>query len=373
VSVTSVRLRPASFEDYPGIAHLMGLYRLETKTADEWRHLWERNPEFVRVGDDWPIGWLLEDARDQIVGYVGNIPVAYEFRGQHLTAAATHAWVVDAAHRRSTIPLVHRYFSQKNVDLFIDASANYEAGKIFEAMHGHRTPSPRSDIALFWVTDHPRFVSSLLKRKGIPDARVARYLLSGLMWGAGLTKQHRRRLWRSSVGSGGHIQLLTQFDERFDDFWERQRLARDVILCVRDRQTLAWHFHYALARGEAWIFVLFEGSSIRAYAIFLRQDNRAVGLRRVRLVDVQALPGFEDALGPMIAAALVKCRSEGVHMLESIGFGGATRSFLEWHAPHRRRLPAWMFFYKVRDQRLDRELSRAEQWDVCSYDGDGSL
>jgi hypothetical protein len=351
----------------------MEMYKLETKPAEEWRHLWESNPEFARVGGDWPIGWLLEDAHDHIIGYVGNIPVAYEFQGKRLTAAATHAWVVDAAHRRSTIALVHRYFSQKNVDLFIDASANYEAGKIFEAMHGHRIPSPRSDIALFWVTDHSRFVSSLLKRKGLPDAPVPRYLAGGLMWGATEARRRWQSLWSSSGSSGGQIQLIAQFDERFDDFWERLKFARDVILCVRDRRTLTWHFSHALARGEAWIFVVSDGSSICGYSIFLRQDNRALGLKRLRLVDVQVLPGREDTLGHMISAALVKCRAEGLHMLESVGFGGATRRFLEAQAPYRRRLPAWMFFYKARDQRLDQELSSAVQWDVCSYDGDGSL
>jgi hypothetical protein len=372
-TMSAVRLRPASFEDHRAIANLMGRYNLEKKTAEEWRHLWEGNPELIRLGGDWPIGWVLEHRGEEIVGYFGNIPVAYEFQRKRLTAAATHAWVVDTAHRNSTILLVHRYFNQKTVDLFVDASANYEAGKVFEAMHGHRTPSPRSDVGLFWVIDHPRFVSSLLKRKGIRDARVLEYLGGGLVWAAGHIKRQSERLEGRSGRAAMDIQFLTRFDERFDELWQRLRLGPDLLRCVRDSQTLTWHFRYALARREAWIVVALEGSSICAYSIFLRQDNRALGLKRVRLVDFQALPGRGDTLPEMISAALVKCRPEGVHMLESIGFGRATRTFLESLAPHRRRLPAWMFFYKARDKRLDQQLSRPELWDVCSYDGEGSL
>jgi hypothetical protein len=368
---SATRIRPASFEDYPGIARLLEKYKLDAKPADEWAQLWEGNPAFD--ADRWAIGWIMEHARDGIVGYAGNVPLVYEFRGARLTAAATHAWVVEAAYRRSTFALVHRYFGQKDVDLLINASANYQAGRIFEAMHGHQVPSPHADTALFWISDGPGFASSFMRQKGLPASVILRHVLSGLTWGRGLVATRGRHRWDAAAWPEERVVSLSRFDERFDDFWDRLRAPGDLILCVRDSRTLTWHFRPALAKDLVWIYAVPDGSRISAYAVFLRQDNAAVGLRRVRLVDFRALAGHEQCLGWVMSAALARCREESVHMLECVGFGGQTRSLLEAHAPYRRRLPACMFFYKAGDRQLNQDLTSAAHWDVCPYDGDGSL
>ena len=45
-----------------------------------------------------------------------------------------------------------------------------------------------------------------------------------------------------------------------------------------------------------------------------------INLKRVRLVDHQALPGFQDVLPSMLAWGLEECRTQGIHMLEAFGF-----------------------------------------------------
>ena len=62
------------------------------------------------------------------------------------------------------------------------------------------------------------------------------------------------------------------------------------------------------------------GSSLTAYAIFVRQDNPAHSLTRIRLVDFQSLGDDEELLHPLVCCALERCRQEGIHMLEAIGF-----------------------------------------------------
>jgi hypothetical protein len=371
VTGAATRIRPASFDDYPAIAPLLEKYGLEAKPAQDWVRLWEGNPAFQP--DRCPIGWVLEDARDGIVGYAGNVPLAYEFRGSRLTAAATHAWVVDTAHRRSTFALVHNYFRQKNVDLLINASANYQAGRIFEAMHGHRVPAPQVETALFWVSDRSGFAASLLRQKGLPESVTLRRILAGLAWGRSRVTRRGRQGWDTAGWPEDRVQSLSGFDDRFDEFWDRIRSAGDLILCVRDQRALTWHFGEPLATGRVWIYAVTDGPGFSSYGVFLRQDNPAVGLRRVRLVDFRALPGHEHSLAWVMSAALARCRAEGVHMLESVGFGGRTRSLLEAHAPYRRRLPACMFFYKAGDRQLEQQLTSPAHWDVCPYDGDGSL
>src|SRR5215207_1480527 len=160
-----------------------------------------------------------------------------------------------------------------------------------------------------------------MRQKGLPESVILRRLLTGLAWGRSRVSGRRRHGWDTAAWPEGRVQSLSRFDERFDDFWDRIRAAEDLILCVRDHRTLTWHFGQALAKGLAWIYAVTDGPGLSAYGVFLQQDNLAVGLRRVRLVDFRALSGHEHSLAWVMSAALARCRAEGVHMLECVGFG----------------------------------------------------
>src|SRR5690242_654798 len=77
-------IREASLEDYPQIALLAKHYGLEIKSYEEWRHLWLNNPLYLARQKDWPVGWVLEVPDGQIVGYLGNIPLLYEYCGKQI-------------------------------------------------------------------------------------------------------------------------------------------------------------------------------------------------------------------------------------------------------------------------------------------------
>jgi hypothetical protein len=144
-------------------------------------------------------------------------------------------------------------------------------------------------------------------------------------------------------------------------------------MAVRTREALEWHFKYALQQNKAWIVTVSKGSDLTAYGIFLRHDNPRFGLRRMRLVDFQTLDGDTAILVPMLAWAMGRCRSEGIDMVESIGFGPDKENVISKTAPHERKLPSWLYFYKARDRSLAEKLSDPNAWNPSQFDGDASL
>src|SRR5215212_11651757 len=80
----SPRIRNAVFEDYGRIAALQARNGLAVKSYEDWRALWGANPIYKQKGGDWPIGWVLETTRGEIVGSISNIPLAYQFQGREL-------------------------------------------------------------------------------------------------------------------------------------------------------------------------------------------------------------------------------------------------------------------------------------------------
>jgi hypothetical protein len=362
----SVRVREARFDDYSAIANLQGRYQLEAGTYQEWSHLWLNNPVYQKR-QSWPIGWVLETDR-QVVGYIGNIPLLYEFQGRTLLAATGRSFVVDAAHRSHSFMLLDRYFRQPDVDLHLNTTVNSQAAGAYAIFRALPVPVGEWDQSAFWITNHRGFVQSLLKSRNIPCARILSFPIS-------MGSRAREVFLRKKLDVDASIKLdySSSFDKRFDTFWAALKQNNRRLLAVRDRETLEWHFRHSLSRNRIWILTAGTPSRLDGYAIFFRDDNRKFDLKRMRLVDFQTLNGNHHLLASMLAEALRRCRAEGVQMLEVIGYCPEKREVVDKVIPYRRRLPSWMYFYRTKNRELAEQLKSADVWDPSGFDGDSSF
>jgi hypothetical protein len=366
VPVCQARIREAGLDDYGQIAQLQSRNGLSTRSNEEWRGLWTRNPAYTKSPGNGSIGWAIEDGAGAIVGFVGNLPLAYRWKGREVRAATAYSWVVDAAYRGYSLLLLDRMVKQPSVDLIVCTTVNAIAAKAYDAFQFSRVPAGSWDRSGFWITDHRAFARSALRSADAPFSRALAYPVSAALWLCGrLTK---------TPGRHGSFELCNRFDERFDRFWrELEDENPGRLLAVRDRESLEWHFGGALARGDAWMLAAVDGGRIVAYAIFDRKDHPAIELKRLRIVDFQALRGSDRLLRPAIAWLLRKCRSEGVHIAEHSG-GWLDRLGIEGTAaPFRRKLKSWLFYYKARGESLARQLQDPNVWAPSSFDGDASL
>lgn len=366
----SIRVREASLEDYAQVSGLESRYGLETKTYDEWKHLWVNNPIYLQRAQRWPIGWVLEDSDRKIVGYLGNIPLSYEFEGKELLVAAGRAWVVDSQYRSYALLLMDYFLAQTNVDLYLNTSLNAQAFEGFQTFGPSPVPIGEWNCSNFWVTNYPGFLASFLMVKEVPFAKILSYPLSVPLFFRDLLTMGRFR----KNGKRIDVRFCSGFDERFDSFWEDLKRSRShVLLGTRTREILDWHFRCALLRDRAWIFRITDGAHLVAYSIFYRQDNVKFGLKRVRLVDFQTLEDDNSLLLPMLSCALERCRRTGIHMLEIMGLCPEKAELIAKLIPHRRKLSSWLSFYKTNNPQLAESLNDPKAWDLYLFDGDSSL
>ena len=366
----SPKLRQASFDDCEQISVLEHAYGLETKSREEWEHLWSRNPAYKGRGSSWPIGWVLEDDARRIVGYLGNIPLWYEWQGRRLIAAVTHAWVVDSPYRSYSTWLLDSYFRQENADLFLSTTVNAQASQAFGVFDSSPVPVGKWDQSAFWITHYQGFVTSWMRMKGSPmPGLLSRPLSAGLLLKDVLAGRSFRRN-QNEV----RVEPCIGFDRRFEIFWQelKTRLPH-LLLAVRSREVLEWHFRYAIQKKDVWILTIANGSELIAYSIFCRQDNPRFGLERMRLVDFQTLEENSSLLLPMLSWVLQRCRSEGIDMLECIGPCPQQSVVFQNLRPRQRQLPSWMYFYNARDPELANSLEDPRAWNPYWFDGDSTL
>jgi hypothetical protein len=369
--LTPVRadVRVARLEDYDAIARLELEYLGENKSLAEWTHLWVDNPVY-KEHPEWPIGWVIENEDKRIVGYIGNVPLSYEFEGQQLLAATGRAMVVDAQYRGYSLVLLDRFFKQKHVNLFVETTVNGEATKAHQLFQSLPVPAGEWNQSIFWITNHQGFAESFLSRKGWRFAKLLSYPLSvGLQLKKTLSDQAIR-----ARRNGVEIVACKFFDDRFDRFWQQLKSERaHILLATRSREVLDWHFGRALADNRAWALTVSNGSEMVAYAIFYRQDNAANGLKRMKLADFQSLEEHNELLTPILFRALEECGKQGVHVLEMTGLSAEKQRITDQLKPYKRTLSSWRYFYKTTNKQLAEQLRNPQVWDPCCFDGDASL
>ena len=189
------------------------------------------------------------------------------------------------------------------------------------------------DNCAFWITNYDGFVSSAISRKQWPGA-LADFASPAL--------NIYDKVSKSSLPRQNHpLHRQNAFDDRFNVFWqELQQSYPRRFLATRSRDVLDWHFKFSLAENRAWVVTYEVDSRVSAYAIFQRQDHHDINLKRVRLIDYQALPGSgdrsssEDAiLESILAWGLNECAAQGIHMLEAIGFRPDKRRVIDRFCP----------------------------------------
>lgn len=352
------RVREAFFEDLPAAARLAARYGMSLRDEPYWELLWKKNPSSDASGR---VGWVIEKDDGGVGGFLGSIPLSFELDGAPVPAAAATTFVVDEGSRNLSLLLAKAFFSQKGPELLLVTTSNDSAGRLYAAFKAKRMPEASYGTPLFWVCGWRGFLAASARKLGW-GALAPLTLPLGVLADA-----------CSGPARTGSVRLLDGFDPRFDAFWQELRARRPGrLLAVRDQRHLSWHYGRAAGEGRLRLLVLEESGRILGYAVLLRQDNEAIGLRRMVLADLQLLDELPEPIAGLIAAARALCRQEGSHVLEAVGFARAKRMALEALSPFKREFPSWPYYYKA-GPALAGRLEDARAWDPCFYDGDSGL
>jgi hypothetical protein len=253
--------------------------------------------------------------------------------------------------------------------LFIFATVNAAAESVLRVFGLKRIPVGEWDTARFWITGYRGFANSVMAAHSVPVPKLISPPLAGALW------LRDRILRRSPLHNGRQltISVCSDFDERFQVLWDEvRRKNKDRLLAVRDQETLAWHYRSTKCRGSVWIVTASQDDRLVAYWTIDRQDHPNLGLQRLRFVDFQALPGYEDLLQTAVEWTLEQCRKDGIHVAEDSGSWLPRLHVNGTTGPYKRRMKSWLFYYLARGPELTEQLRNPGVWTPSSFDGDAS-
>ncbi len=360
-------VREATLNDFPAIVDVMRRSGLKSASYEQWARLWNDNP--FRSELSVPVGWVLENQEHGIVGTLSNIGRMYRYAGEPLRVATASCWAVDPPYRSSAIFLAKQFFSQKNVDIFLNTTASEAAAEVFKAFRCSDIPDPSYVQVLFWVTRYTGFANSALLKLGWPALPGLKQAGGMALYCQDFVRGRKARFHRIETSP------LPGFDERFDVFWHELQSRGDRLMGVRTAEALTWQFGPALENGGAVVLATLQGGSLTGYLVMTRGDDDQIGLRRFRVVDIQALRDDADTILSLMTAALQHAERSHVDVVEAVGFHKSKRDLLERLRPHHRTYPSCPYLYRVRTEspRLRDALRNPDAWDASLFDGDGSL
>jgi hypothetical protein len=360
-------VREATLSDFEAINQVKRRNGLKPGSYSDWVRLWDDNP--FRCEFQVPLGWVIESRTQGIVGTLSNIQRMYTLNNEPIHVAATRALAVDPQFRFATISLADMFLSQSNIDLFLDTTASPQAGVLFKFLGCNDIPGPSSAQVLFWIVNYTRFAGAMLRKKNMPAFAGIRHAAGQALYLRDLTNLRKGRFQRKE------IRLFTSFDERFDAIWNLLRQRSNRLFAVRTSKALTWQFRPALESGDIVILGVMEGDSLSGYLIMSRYDHEQYGLRRFRVVDIQAIDDDSNTVLSLMSAALDHATRSGVDVVEAMGFNKLKRDLLLRLHPHLRTLPSSPYLYRVsaKSSSLQHELQNADAWDPSPFDGDAAL
>ncbi len=357
-------VRKSTLDDFEGIMSVRRGCGLTDRDRASWEHHWTGNPHWTPKT---PIGWVIEDSDGRILGTFVSIPVAYQLGDRRLIAGVGNSFAVLPEGRKRSLQLVTEFCGQTHVNLLLSSTPAAMVAELLQKLFGAlRAPYPANTGVLSWVTDYRGFAGAMLRRKA---GRVAGGL--GCLAGPALWTSDTLRRRVHSGRCQLDVRRLDDFDDRFDAFWSRLRQRADRLLAVRDRATLAWHFCSTYRPGRE-ILALHEGDELIGYAVLIRMDQEAIGLKRLRICDLQTLEDNPAHVEALVSSAIGTARRTGIHMVEIMGHDGFKRNVIEGLNPHRRE-GGMQCLYWVKDPELAEPLLLADTWALSPYDGDNSL
>ena len=368
----SVSVRQAQFSDFDRVCAMNMELGQGPDSRENWNRLWRDNPALGSSNDAPCIGWTLE-ASGELAGFLGSIPLLYEYEGKPLNAAATCRLAVRPAYRGFTHLLVASYFRQKNVDLFLSTTATVSTAKMMMALKSTPLPQPDYETVLFWVLDADHFTKAVLQKMGVHSSLVR---AGGALASIGLRGDIAVRGRAPKTKPGNYTVLehsIREIGDDFERFWTENSAKTAPLMAKRTPAIMRWHFEPPNSGRRSAVLSCYSGKVLVGYAVVLHDPTSKDGMKRSAIADLMVKGSDSEVVGQLLSAAHKCAKDTGSHSLEVMGFPQSIRrTLLQWK-PYWRKYPACPFYFKARDRALHERLAADNAWYACPFDGDSTI
>lgn len=353
-------IRSVRSKDYYKIKKLQLKNNLKTLDFKSWNKLWTKSPL-----KDETRGWLIEN-KNEIVGYLGNIIREYKINNKIIRTACSHSFVVKKEYRYLSFILLRKFFSQKNILLFLNTSSNKEASKIWIKLNAKKIPLNNSTVINFLPLNLKQITKAYFKKKNI---YINKFYLNSLDFILRIFFFKKINLFKK-IKFYNEIKLISKINKKFNLFFNKYNKKLNKIISNNNQRWLSWLYNNKIKKKEAWIYVAYKNSKITGYACCIKKYNKISGIKKVLLTKLFALENDNNILKKLISNCIIEAQKRKYHVIEYIGFDKTRNDLLELFGSLKRSFINYPLYYKTYDLKLDKFLKNTKSWELGFDDGD---
>ena len=180
-----------------------------------------------------------------------------------------------------------------------------------------------------------------------------------------LVRDVARQSARGQVSST--VKPAREFDERFDELWQRISAGPERLRAVRSRAVLEWRFGSDMKAGRATVLTSETDGKLCGYAVLLSRSGADLGMNLYDIADLQAAGDDASVYRDLILGAVQLARKNGVDAVKLLTGTAARRAPAMALKPYTYHIAHWPLFY-LEAKELKSEISTADAWDFSLFD-----
>ena len=337
------------------------------------RCLWENSPARTTIH---PFGWVLEDDRRGIVGFLGLIPLRLKVGNELVPAGGGHSWAVKSEFRVRSLALMQRLSDWGEAHPVLITGASEATARICDRLKlgFRRIPVDTVSYQLWWPLRPEPLIEWALRRRG-HKALAALSNITSIPICASMTFRKMLRWGRPLFPCRQlTVKELDSFDGDFDELWEDQK-GKFEVTCVRTRANLAWrHKEIPSTLGRTIILSCYDDNG-KLCGYLTLQERRCLGGDPPGLFAVTDCfydPQRIEVLHSLLNRAYETARTRGGNVLQVSDTSTAIDRLLRMRQPYIRRLRTWPYWYKAPNALLERLNNSGDWWPTAS-DGESNI
>ena len=322
----------------------------------------DANPARHDIGA--PAGWVVADADDRSVAFVGNLVQRLRLGDQTLHGATGFSIIVSEAARGRARSLIQSVIRQPTIFAAYTLNANPSAARLYPRQGLSPWPPRTHDLKLSWVVDplelaQGRFLRVLLNRAPrLADPHREHFM----------NRRLRRRPAETAIATqNGAVETLADLTDGSDyaGFWNTLA-AEGRLVADRSPEILRWRLADP-DRTDAPILLAYRRAGrIGGYAMAVLAKTNPIEPASLEIIDLIALEDEPQAIPVLMAELMQRARGLGAAKLRlQVVAEDMVRRLGPW-ARRARREGGWGHCWA----RMSPDGPATHSWQPTPFDGD---
>jgi hypothetical protein len=270
-----------------------------------FKNWWTLNPAYT---PQIPRGWILENDT-KIVGFIGNIPVKFQIRGEERIAVAAVDWIVDPSYRIYSFDLFIEYLNQKKVSLFLFNTEEKHIIKILKRFKFEEYILPLNQTEYMYIINRKKidliFKEFIFNRKApkLTDFSDILRRLRILLFVYISQKPIIR--YEGSPKKDYLTSCCTACDYTFSQIWEPYLATCDITLS-REIKTLNWLYFSSIEPSKRVVIQChrLHDKMLVGYMVFDLERNKTLKTGNMTLKDMCIKDNNPEVLASLLSFAI---------------------------------------------------------------------